>query len=152
MTTTNSILDDGQRSLLTAALNRIVPPHGEMPGAGDVGVAGFVESVASASASRRRQLIDGLAQITIAASERGGAFADLAHAAQTEVLKSVEEAEPVFFAELVTQTYRGYYTDETVCALLSYRAPNREDYDPVPFDESLLDPVRQRGQIWTSTD
>ena len=59
------------------------------------------------------------------------------------------EARPEFFQELVTQTYRGYYTNPQVFELLQYRAPNRADYDPKPFDESLLEPVRARGQMWT---
>ena len=149
MTTSNTILDDGQRELLTAALNRIVPAQGEMPGAGDLGIAQFVESVAAGSPAKRRTLTEGLVQIALAASERGGAFAGLGDAAQIDALRAVEESHPAFFQELVTQAYRGYYTNETVCSLLSYRAPNREGYDPLPFDESLLEPVRQRGQMWT---
>ena len=151
MTTGITILDDAQRVLLDATLNRIVPAQGDMPGAGDLGIAAFVESVAAGSAAKRRLLMDGLVQIELAAQERGGSFATLSETAQDDALKLVEETNPEFFQELVTQAYRGYYTDKTVCSLLSYRAPNRADYDPLPFDESLLEPVRQRGQIWMST-
>ena len=151
MTSNNSILSDAQRSLLAAMLNRIVPAAGEMPAAGDLGIAGFVESVAAGFTGKRRTLLDGLVQIELAASDRGGSFADLSEAAQIDALRSVEASSPEFFQELVTQTYRGYYTNETVCGTLGYRPPNREDYDPLPFDESLLEPVRQRGQIWTET-
>ncbi len=151
MTTSNTILDDAQRVLLGATLNRIVPAQGDMPGAGDLGIAAFVESVAAGSAAKRRRLMDGLVQIELAAQERGGSFATLSETAQNDALKSVEETNSAFFRELITQAYRGYYTDETVYSLLSYRVPSRADYDPLPFDESLLDPVRQRGQIWTST-
>ena len=146
-----SILTQDQRALLSAALNRIVPADGEMPGAGDVGIAAFVETVTSGSRARRRLLLEGLTQIELAANERGGSFTSLSDAAQADTLKAVEDANAGFFQELVTQTYRGYYTNETVCALLSYRAPGRATYDPLPFDESLLEPVRQRGQIWTPT-
>ena len=151
MATTNTILDETQRSLLGATLNRIIPAQGDMPAAGDLGIAAFVESVAAGSAAKRRLLMDGLVQIELAAQERGGSFATRSETAQSDALKLVEETNSAFFQELVTQAYRGYYTDETVCSLLSYRAPNRADYDPLPFDESLLEPVRQRGQIWTST-
>ena len=151
MTTGNTILDEAQRLLLGATLNRIVPAQGDMPGAGDLGIAAFVESVAAGSAAKRRLLMDGLVQIELAAQERGGSFATLSETAQNDAIRLVEETHPAFFQELVTQAYRGYYTDETVCSLLLYRAPNRADYDPLPFDESLLEPVRQRGQIWTST-
>ncbi len=149
MTSNNSILSNAQRDLLAAVLNRIVPAAGSMPAAGDLGIAGFVESVAAGSTGKRRTLMDGLVQIELAASERGGAFAALPETAQRDALQSVESASPGFFQELVTQTYRGYYTNETVCGALGYRPPNREDYDPLPFDESLLEPVRQRGQVWT---
>ena len=151
MTSNNSILSDAQRALLSAVLNRIVPAAGDMPAAGDLGIADFVESVAAGSSGKRRTLMDGLVRIELAASERGGSFATLAEAAQTDALRAVEASNPEFFQELVTQTYRGYYTNETACGALGYRPPNRENYDPMPFDESLLEPVRQRGQIWTNT-
>ena len=151
MTTAKEILSGDQRNLLTAALNRIVPAQDDMPGAGDLGIAAFVESVAAGSAGGRRRLMDGLVQIQLAAAGRGGNFQALADDAQTDALRSVESSAPEFFQFLVTQAYRGYYTNETVTNLLSYRAPNRQDYDPLPFDESLLEPVRQRGQIWVPT-
>lgn len=151
MTSANTILSDEQRSLLAAVLNRIVPANSDMPAAGDLGIAYFVESIAAAATDRRRILLDGLAQIEIAAQERGGAFSALPPAAQTATLQAIADARPAFFQELVTQTYRGYYTNATVFDLLKYRAPNRADYNPIPFDESLLEPVRQRGPIWTQT-
>ncbi len=152
MTTSNDILSAEQRELLAAALNRIVPAQGEMPAAGDLGIVEFVESVAAGSSLKRRNLLNGLLRIELAAAERGGAFASLSADAQTEALRAVQQTDPEFFQELVTQTYRGYYTNERVFDLLSYRAPNREGYDPIPFDESLLEPVRQRGQVWVSTN
>ena len=115
------------------------------------GIAGFVESVAGGGPETRRRLLEGLVQIELAAAERGADFAALSAEARTDALRAVESSAPEFFQYLVTQTYRGYYTNETVTELLSYRAPNREDYVPLPFDESLLEPVRERGQIWVST-
>lgn len=149
MTSNNAILSDAQRAMLSAVLNRIVPAKENVPAAGDLGIAGFVESVAAGSNPKRRLLMEGLVQIELAASERGGPFTALAEPAQSEALRAVESDNPEFFQELVTQTYRGYYTDQTVCIELGYRPPNRDDYDPLPFDESLLEPVRQRGKIWT---
>ncbi len=146
------VLSEAQRDLLVAALNRIVPPQAEMPGAGDLGIAAFVESVAAGSPENRRRFLDGLVQLELAAAGRGGEFAALSVEGQLEALRAVESAQPEFFQFLVTQTYRGYYTNESVTDLLSYRAPNRQDYHPLPFDESLLEPVRQRGQMWVPTD
>ena len=152
MKVSNTILDRAQRSLLAAVLNRIVPAEGAMPAAGDLGIAAFVESVAAGSSAARRQLLDGLTRIELTAGAQGSSFGVLSPEAQVDVLQTVAAASPAFFQELVTQTYRGYYTNESVCDLLSYRAPNRADYRPIPFDESLLEPVRQRGQLWTRAD
>ena len=152
MTTTNHILSTEQRALLVAVLNRIVPAQGEMPAAGDLGIGEFVESVAAGSSNKRRDLLGGLVRIELAAAERGGTFASLSADVQTETLRAVQATDPEFFQELVTQTYRGYYTNDRVFDLLSYRAPHREDYAPRPFDESLLEPVRQRGQVWVPTN
>ena len=152
MTSTNTILSSAQRALLDAILDRIVPAQGEMPGAGELGIGEFVESVAAGSAETRRILLEGLVQIQLAASERGGDFPLLTADGQVDALRAVESSSPGYFQYLVTQTYRGYYTNESVTELLSYRAPDRENYDPLPFDESLLEPVSQRGQIWTVTN
>ena len=151
MTSSNAILDATQRDLLIAALNRIVPSDGEMPGAGDLGVGAFVEDVVAGSSQHRRLFLDGLVQIELAAQEHGGSFAALSQQSQDAALQAIESSAPEFFQLLVTQTYRGYYTNETVFDLLKYRAPNRADYNPEPLDESLLEPVRQRGQMWTPT-
>ncbi|MYC33881.1 MAG: gluconate 2-dehydrogenase subunit 3 family protein [Chloroflexi bacterium] len=152
MTTTNEILSADQRALLSAALNCIIPAQGEMPAAGDLDIGGFVESVAAGNAESRRRLLEGLVQIQLVAAEQGGDFQALPADAQMDALRAVESSASEFFQYLVTQTYRGYYTNETVTSLLSYRAPNRQDYDPLPFDDSLLEPVRQRGQIWVPTN
>lgn len=152
MKVSNTILDRAQRNLLDAVLNRIVPAEGAMPAAGDLGIAAFVESVAAGSSAARRQLLDGLTRIELTAGAQGSSFGVLSPEAQVDVLQTVAAASPAFFQELVTQTYRGYYTNESVYDLLSYRAPNRADYCPIPFDESLLEPVRQREQMWTRAD
>ena len=152
MTSNNSILSDAQRSLLAAMLNRIVPCGRRTcpPPATSASPASWNRSRPDPAESVAR-CWTGWSGSRLAASERGGSFADLSEAAQIDALRSVEASSPEFFQELVTQTYRGYYTNETVCGTLGYRPPNREDYDPLPFDESLLEPVRQRGQIWTET-
>ena len=149
MTAPNAILSDEQQALLTAALNRIIPAQDDMPAAGDLGIAAFIASVAAADAAKRRQFLDGLRRIELAAASHGATFPALPATAQTAVLQAVSEAAPDFFQELVTQTYRGYYTSQPVFNLLQYRAPNRADYAPRPFDETLLEPVRARGQMWT---
>ena len=149
MTTGASVFTQEQRDLITAAFNRIVPAQDKFPGAGDLGGAQFVEQVAARNIPLRRAFGDGVAQLEIAASRRGGAgFVELAPDAQDETLRQVEEENPVFFRELVRQCYNFYYTNPEVFDLIGYAMPDPQDYQPLPFDESLLEPVKQRGQMW----
>ncbi len=149
MTTGASVFTQEQRDLITAAFNRIVPAQDKFPGAGDLGGAQFLEQVAAKNISLRRSFGEGLAQLEIAASRRGGAgFVELAPDAQDETLRQVEEENPVFFRELVRQCYNFYYTNPEVFDLIGYSMPDPQDYQPLPFNESLLEPVKQRGQMW----
>ena len=149
MTTGTGIFTQEQRDLLTAAYNRIIPAQDKFPGAGDLGGAQFVEQVAAKNIPLRRSFGEGLAQLEIAASRRGSeGFVGLSAEAQDEALRQVEAEHPVFFRELVRQCYNFYYTNPEVFDLIGYSMPDPQDYQPLPFDESLLEPVRQRGQMW----
>jgi len=149
MTTGTSIFSQGQRDLITAVFNRLVPSQDSFPGAGDLGGAQLVEKAAGRNIALRRTLGEGLAHIEIAASQRGDdGFAALAPEAQDETLRQVEQERPDFFRELVRQCYNSYYTNPEVFDLIGYSMPDPQDYQPLPLDESLLDPVRQRGQMW----
>ena len=149
MTTGNAIFTEAQRELLTAVLNRIIPAQDKYPGAGDLGGAAYVERAAAGNVAMRRLLLQGLAQVEIAAGQRGGdGFPTLSGEEQDAALRQVESERPDFFRELVRQCYNSYYTNPEVFDLIGYSLPTPEDYQPLPFDESLLEPVRQRGQMW----
>ena len=149
MTTGATIFTQEQRDLISAAYNRIIPAQDKFPGAGDLGGAQFVEQVAAKNITLRRSFGEGLAQLEIAASRRGGdGFVALSPDAQVETLKELEAAQPVFFREFVRQCYNFYYTNPEIFDLIGYSMPDPQDYQPLPFDESLLEPVQQRGQMW----
>ena len=149
MTTGASIFTQEQRDLITAACNRIIPAQDKFPGAGDLGAVGFVEQAAAKNITLRRTLGEGLADIEIAAGSYGeDGFAALPSDAQDTTLRQVEAERPAFFRELVRQCYNFYYSSPEVFDLIGYSLPDPHDYQPLPFDESLLEPVRQRGQIW----
>ena len=149
MTTGANIFTREQRDLLTAAYNRIVPAQGQFPGAGDLGGAQFVEQVAAGNIALRRSFGDGLAQLEIAASGRGtSGFVALSPEEQDATLRQFESERPDFFREFVRQCYNFYYTNPEIFDLIGYSLPDPQDYQPLPFDESLLEPVRQRGRMW----
>ncbi len=147
----NHIFSQIQIQTLTAALNRIIPMEGDIPGAGDLGVARFIDGAAAGSPSKTRLFTQGLAAIEVTSSRlTGKAFAAATGPEQDQSLQSMESSEPDFFNELVRQAYNGYYTDPSVFEALGYSTPQPAiGGQPELLDESLLEKQRQRAPFWT---
>ena len=168
MTAAKKVLTDAQRGLLTQVLDRIVPADGGLPGAGEIGVAEFVEgasgsvsgqdrrpreepapySIRGGNPSATRLLVGGLKLIELTAGS--GAFAELDGDAKDEVLRAVESESPEFFAELVRLTYVGYYSQPRIAAALGLEArpPQPLGFELEQADLSPLDNVRKRGPVY----
>jgi len=147
----NRVFTEAQRGLLTAALNRIIPPEGALPGAGDLGLVDFLGRVVDRDNRLRRLFNDGLAQIEIVAQRRQGKeFSRLSGTAMDATLQEVEASLPQFFDALVRQTYSGYYTNPEIFQLIGYSPPGPQPkgYQPELLDESLLEKQRQRSPFW----
>ena len=147
----DQVFTQAQRDLLTAILNRIVPPVPPRPGAGDLGVGEFVEGVVAEKSQLRRLFNDGLVLIDITASTKGSpAFLALTDVAKDETLREVEAASPAFFDQLVLQAYNGYYTNPTIFQQLEYTpgANHTSGRPPELLDETLLEQQRQRPPFW----
>jgi len=144
------IFSGGQRLLLDAVLNRIIPAQGELPRAGDLGLTQFVEDTAAKDPAMVSLLNRGLRLIGIAGASSGRAGFDSVSASEQEgSLRSVESSHPEFFQELARQAYNGHYTNPLVCDIIGH-SPR----DPAPgealelLDESLLEKQRQRAPFW----
>ncbi len=149
MPTSRQILTESQRELLIRAFNRIIPAEGDFPGAGDLGLADSLEQTIGRSQQSIRMFLEGLAQIDIVAvQEQGMEFSTLSGADQDSILYSVEQSHPAFFNELKRQCYNGYYTHPLPQELIGYSSPEPAEYQPMPFDESLLEPQKQRDPFW----
>ncbi|HCP24790.1 MAG: gluconate 2-dehydrogenase subunit 3 family protein [SAR202 cluster bacterium] len=151
MTTGKQVLSPGQRSLLTEVINRIVPANDKMPAAGDLGIAAFIEGVAAEKPALTRLLNEGLTKIAVAAGQQSpGGFAQLSDATKDELLRGIEASDPVFFDQLVLQTYNGYYTNPDVFAAIGYTVPKLAPPGSQPelLDTSLLDEQRKRAPFW----
>lgn len=132
-------------------LDRIIPAGGDFPGAGALGVAGFVAEVASTTPADQALLARGLDLIEAGArSGHSAGFAGLTAQQKDQVLRRVEADDPVFFSAIVRQAYRGYYSNRRVLNLLGIGpgAPQPLGYRLEPFDESLLEPVKKRGRVY----
>lgn len=154
------ILTARQVALLAAIQNRLIPAQDEMPGAGDAGCAQTVDGFLKERTALRRPIFAALNAVEAAAGERAQASADdeaathvaflaLSDAERDAVLRAVEAAHPDLFNTLLRQTYTAYYTNSAVLRILGWRPPQPEGYPtPPPFDEALLENVKQRGKLW----
>ena len=150
-TETPSFLTDEQLVLVTSILDRIEPPEGKKPGAGQLGVAEYLNQVVGASAKLKKLFTRGLAQIEITSHGRHSReFADLSAEQRDAVLSEVESAEPEFFEALVRQTYNGYYADSSVLEQLGLEAlpPQPRGYDVPTGDLRLPENVKKRGKVY----
>ena len=140
------VLDDAQRLLLRAVLNRIIPSRGDLPGAGDLDAGGGIERTLGESPRLRRLFLDGLTAIQVSASRQ---FVDIDVATQAVNLRRVEQCHPAFFEALVDHTYRAYYTLPRVQQALGWhRPPQPMGHTLPPFDPNLLAQQRARAPFW----
>lgn len=141
---------ESQRALVATALDRLIPPQGKMPGAGEAGTADYIDGITVGSAQLARLLSDGLQDIEIAAAEFGSSFEDLNGDQQDEVLREVESASPGFFDALVRHTYNGYYSNPKVVEALGLdpRPPQPRGNRVERGDLTSLQVVVERGQAY----
>ena len=140
-----------QRELLVSVLNRIVPAADAFPGAGDLGVASYIDRVVGQSTALRRLFAQGLVQITLMSqTQYARPFTMLLEEQRDAVLRQVETMAPEFFEVLVTHTYSGYYSHPTIVRLLGMegRPPQPRGHHLEPLDLSLLDNIKQRQPIY----
>jgi hypothetical protein len=140
-----------QQTLLSHVLNRLIPATDDFPGAGDLGIASYVDTVVGRSVELKRLFAEGLTHIAmISQAQQGQEFIDLADDHKDAVLRRVETLYPAFFEALVQHTYSGYYSHPTVIRLLGLEArpPQPRGYHLEPLDLTLLDNVKQRGSLY----
>jgi hypothetical protein len=144
------VLDPDTRALLTAVLDRLVPPHDDVPGAGDLGVADAIERTLAEDTALRRTFLDGLRAVDVEARGFLGADGEL----RDEALRRVEAARPAFFAALVNHCYRGFYTHPRVLQHLeatagyAARPPQPLGHPLPPWRDALLARQRERAPFW----
>ena len=139
------VLTAGHKGLLTTVLNRLVPAEGSLPGAGDLGMAEFIDRALGVAPHLRRHIVGVLAGLPDEA-----ALAQLSDTEAERLLRRVEEAQPEAFDILVQATYTGYYSHTQVLTVLGVDAAALEhQFDR--FDAKLLDELERRGAAPTNT-
>ncbi len=142
--TDNSLLRK-ERLLLASILDQLVPGNRErdIPGAGEIGVADYLTDVAvrrpDFEASLRRLL------------DRA---AGLAEGIDPGSVRLLEQAIPNEFREVLTETYKGYYSRPEMRAKVGVGAHpvHPSGYavarESAEFMDSLTEPVRARGAYY----
>jgi hypothetical protein len=142
---------DSQTPLLKAVLNRLVPPGGDFPGAGELDLLDHLDRVACASPAARRTFVEGVRQIALESERRHGqSFEALASGEQDAVLRQVEADQRVFFEALVSQVYQAYYNHPTIIALLELEArpPQPLGHALPPFDAAIMRSTSGRAALY----
>ncbi len=100
--------------VLTALLDALLPGSGAWPSASETRVPPFI--------ARRAGAMPELAQALAAVRALLPAdFPSRDHAARTALLCEAEARIPEPFAQIVTEAYRGYYTNARVLALIEHK-------------------------------
>ena len=134
-----------ERRLLDSILNQLVPGSRErnIPGAGEIGVADYLASVAA----RRPEFDAALRRLLSRMSGLAGCI-------DTGAVRQLERAMPKEFAELLTETYKGYYSRPDMRAKVGVGAhpvhPSGYEVaqESAEFMDSLIEPVRARGPFY----
>ncbi len=147
--TTSTGFSDHQRRVLARVLDEIIPPRdgGRFPGAGELGVASYVDQALRNAPVLRAMIAEGLTALDeLAKQQHDCAFAALATQTQSQVLSALASSAQAFPPVLLLHAYAGYYQDGRVLQALGLepRPPHPHGYTMEPNDLSLLEPVRQR--------
>ena len=148
---TTMAFSEEQTALASEVLDQLIPARGDFPGAGELGVAQHLGSLAGSKPDLGGLLRDGLEAIESASREAHfAAFSDISDDRKVEVLRAVEAESPQSFAMLVRHAYAGYYSNRRVIELmgLEARPPQPLGFELEPFDPTTVEHVRERGKIW----
>jgi hypothetical protein len=140
-------LDAIENEVLVAVLDTVLPPNGELPGAGALGLADRVRAGAQEAPHLGGPAARALSILPVT-------FASRSPADREVELRAREVEDPVGFGAIINLIYNAYYTDERVLkgieARTNYtaRPPQPAGYHLAAFDESVLAVVRQREPFW----
>ena len=151
MTEHEQNLDDADRVLLKEAMDIIIPPVDDLPGAGEMGLAQNAEEIADRIPEYGlavRRVVDALTLDPSARAE--GGFTALEQDQRIDALKSIEASIPELFDKFVDIVYIAYYSDERVHNRIGWRSGPLQPlgWEHPPFDPEILETVAKRKPFW----
>ena len=142
-----------QRAVLDIVLDQMIPIDSKRgkPSAADVGVFEYIAERNPESfveIGRQFDELDALAR-----SSYSKQYTELTRKLQDEILNRLRTNDLRFLVTLALQTVECYYLDSRVMTAIGLppRPPYPDGYTVHRGDLTLLDAVRERGQIWRRT-
>ena len=137
-----------EKHVLTSVLDEIIPPSndGRLPGAGQLGLADYVDEALQKTPELRVMIVQGLSDLdNLARGRNAPGFAALSREDKLQLLN-----EWGFVLPLTLHAYTGYYQHPQVVEALGLEArpPHPKGYHMEPNDLTLLDAVRRRRKLY----
>ena len=151
MPTADRSLTPADRETLRGALDRLIPPVDDLPGAGSMGLSDSIERHAQRSPIMRSALISVLDALSLDPGlHASGGFKALKPEQQDEAIRIIEVSMAEPFMHLLRLVYSVYYGDSRVHARIGWpsRPVQPEGFELPPFDEAVLERVRRRKPFW----
>jgi len=138
---------------LACALDEIIPARDDrrLPGAGEVGVAAFVEEALDRTPFLKDMVFESLAALEALARERHACtFLEVSAAGRGALLGELANGDHGFPPVVTLQALAGYYQNPRIVEALGLEArpPHPLGYDMGRDDMSLLDPVKRRKKMY----
>ncbi len=151
MPDTEWTMTDADRLVLTAAMDLIVPPVGDLPGAGEMGLAANAEELAERVEDYENALHRVLEALSLDPAARAeGGFMALEDDQRIAALAALESGLSNHFDMFVDLIYIVYYSDERVHKRIGWRSGALQPlgWEMPPFDPSILETVSKREPFW----
>lgn len=142
-----SMFSEADAALLGAVLDRLIPAVDDLPAAGQMGVFADIAALVTPDDRFGQALVAFLAALRLST---GQDFAHLPGDEQDAALTALEVHQPLMFSRVLEVAYIGYYGRPEVHARIGWRTgPLQPRGFPLPpFDEAILETVRQRTPFW----
>lgn len=138
------------KSLLEAILDQLIPAIGEIPSAGQMGIADEIIRLAGQQNRFNSIFTNGLS----AFDGEHQSFEAMSADDQVGAIKAFELAHAEYFDAILTIAYIVYYKDERVHNRIGWsgNTPQPDGNEMEPWDESILSNVRDRDPFWRRVD